>query len=108
MKPSTKLFSLLVSLLFCTVVFSQKIVLNQFKNLKARSIGPAGMSGRVTSIDAVITTPPADGHEQGSALLVGDAALRGAVDPESDLVRREGSAGFFRVNQIVHPHGWFL
>ena len=57
MKPSTKLFSLLVSLLFCTVVFSQKIVLNQFKNLKARSIGPAGMSGRVTSIDAVITNP---------------------------------------------------
>lgn len=29
----------------------------QFKNLKPRNIGPAGMSGRVTSIDAVWTNP---------------------------------------------------
>ena len=33
--------------------FSQKINLDLFKNLKPRSIGPAGMSGRVTTIDAV-------------------------------------------------------
>ena len=32
---------------------AQKISLDQFKNFKARSIGPAGMSGRVTSIDAL-------------------------------------------------------
>ena len=37
---------------------SQQIDLaKQFKNLKARSIGPAGMSGRVTSIDAVYAKP---------------------------------------------------
>ncbi len=33
--------------------FSQKVNLDLFKNLKPRSIGPAGMSGRVTTIDAV-------------------------------------------------------
>lgn len=32
----------------------QKVDLNSFKNLKARSIGPAGMSGRVTAIDVVL------------------------------------------------------
>ncbi|MFX5321132.1 hypothetical protein ABTD29_19965, partial [Acinetobacter baumannii] len=29
----------------------------QFKNWKPRNIGPAGMSGRVTAIDAVWTNP---------------------------------------------------
>jgi len=39
---------------FCSLFsFSQKINLDLFKNLKPRSIGPAGMSGRVTTIDAV-------------------------------------------------------
>lgn len=37
--------------------FAQESYLDQFKNLKARSIGPAGMSGRVTSIDAVEAQP---------------------------------------------------
>ena len=37
--------------------FAQKISLDQFKNLKPRSIGPAGMSGRVTAIDALYTNP---------------------------------------------------
>ena len=38
--------------------FSQSIDLaKQFKNLEPRSIGPAGMSGRVTSIDAVNNNP---------------------------------------------------
>lgn len=36
---------------------AQKISLDQFKNLKPRNIGPAGMSGRITSIDAVIANP---------------------------------------------------
>ena len=36
---------------------AQKITAAQFKNLKARSIGPAGMSGRVTSIDALYSNP---------------------------------------------------
>jgi photosystem II stability/assembly factor-like uncharacterized protein len=44
-------------LLFSSKATAQKISLDQFKNLKARSIGPAGMSGRVTSIDAVYSNP---------------------------------------------------
>jgi photosystem II stability/assembly factor-like uncharacterized protein len=49
----------------CPVVFfltgitayPQKINLDHFKNLKPRNIGPAGMSGRVTDIDAVWSNP---------------------------------------------------
>ena len=48
------LFFFSTSWLFCT---AQKISVDDFKNLKARSIGPAGMSGRVTSIDAVVANP---------------------------------------------------
>ncbi len=45
---------LLLLLTFCQLFsFSQKVNLDLFKNLKPRSIGPAGMSGRVTTIDAV-------------------------------------------------------
>lgn len=50
------LFSLLVSILLLQssiVVDAQKIDMELFKGLKARSIGPAGMSGRITSIDVV-------------------------------------------------------
>lgn len=36
---------------------AQKISLAQFKNLKPRNIGPAGMSGRITSIDVVVDNP---------------------------------------------------
>jgi len=36
---------------------AQNISLERFKNLKARNIGPASMSGRVTSIDAVVANP---------------------------------------------------
>jgi photosystem II stability/assembly factor-like uncharacterized protein len=45
--------------LLCTTLFlqAQKVNLNHFKNLKPRSIGPAGMSGRCTSIDAVWSNP---------------------------------------------------
>ncbi|MFO0360146.1 MAG: hypothetical protein ACK50N_06570, partial [Flavobacteriales bacterium] len=32
---------------------AQQKVLNQFKNMKMRSIGPAVTSGRVTAIDAI-------------------------------------------------------
>src|SRR5215218_7519666 len=37
--------------------FAQKSTLDLFKNLKPRPIGPAGMSGRVTTIDAVNSNP---------------------------------------------------
>lgn len=36
---------------------AQKISLDRFKNLKPRNIGPAGMSGRITAIDAVVLNP---------------------------------------------------
>ena len=47
----------LVALFICTNLSAQKISTNQFKNLKPRSIGPAGMSGRVTAIDALHNNP---------------------------------------------------
>ena len=52
-----KLKLLAVVLLQCVVSesFAQKVSLDQFKNMMPRSIGPAGMSGRVTSIDALYT-----------------------------------------------------
>ncbi|MEM9328904.1 MAG: hypothetical protein AAGA85_24785, partial [Bacteroidota bacterium] len=36
---------------------SQPLDMDLFENMKARSIGPAGMSGRITSIDAVHSNP---------------------------------------------------
>ena len=42
-------FTVIISLLSS----AQKINLDDFKNLKPRNIGPAGMSGRITSIDVV-------------------------------------------------------
>ncbi len=50
---------LLVALLFTTahVISAQKLDISRFENMKARSIGPAGMSGRITAIDAVHSDP---------------------------------------------------
>jgi len=53
----TKLFAVAVAISLLHICAAQKIPLDQFKNLKARSIGPAGMSGRVTSIDALYSNP---------------------------------------------------
>src|SRR5215212_7324239 len=47
-----KIFVLLINFISLTAI-CQKTTLDYFKNLKPRSIGPAGMSGRVTTIDAV-------------------------------------------------------
>ncbi len=43
--------------LCCCSTLAQKIELGSFKSMKPRSIGPAGMSGRVTAIDAVVSNP---------------------------------------------------
>lgn len=51
-----KCFVLLLSVLVSSAI-AQTPQLDHFKNLKARSIGPAGMSGRVTSIDVVLDQP---------------------------------------------------
>ena len=47
-----KLFSILF-LLATTVLFSQEFSMDLVKEMKPRSIGPGGMSGRVTAIDVV-------------------------------------------------------
>ncbi len=48
-----KIFLVSVTAMVCCSLFSQKTTLDLFKNLKPRNIGPSGMSGRVTTIDAV-------------------------------------------------------
>lgn len=48
---------LLLSFAFCLVSVAQKVSLDQFKNMKARNIGPSGMSGRIVAIDAVHKNP---------------------------------------------------
>lgn len=51
------LFSCLLACAVTLSVVGQKLEMDDFKNMKARSIGPAGMSGRITSIDAVHSNP---------------------------------------------------
>jgi photosystem II stability/assembly factor-like uncharacterized protein len=48
---------LALTLFVCLIVSAQKVSLDKFKNWKPRNIGPAGMSGRITSIDVVIDNP---------------------------------------------------
>ena len=48
-------FVVFVFIAFTTT--AQKISLEQFKDWKPRNIGPAGMSGRITAIDAVWSNP---------------------------------------------------
>ncbi|MFN4285695.1 MAG: VPS10 domain-containing protein [Lacibacter sp.] len=44
-------------LLVAALPLAAQVKNEHFKNLKPRSIGPAGMSGRVTAIDAVVSNP---------------------------------------------------
>ncbi len=51
-------FSLLFVLaIFSSISFAQNLTMEQINGIKARNIGPAGMSGRVTAIDVVTTNP---------------------------------------------------
>ncbi len=43
----------LLALFISFITFSQQFDTEKFKNIKTRAIGPAGMSGRVTSVDVV-------------------------------------------------------
>jgi len=53
-----KNFSVLLAFLFAaTSVFAQQPEMDLFKDMSVRHIGPAGMSGRVTSIDVVEKDP---------------------------------------------------
>ncbi|KPL24507.1 MAG: hypothetical protein AMS23_05600 [Bacteroides sp. SM1_62] len=49
--------SALVAFLWLPAASGQKLDVDKIKGMKARSIGPAGMSGRVTAIDAVVSNP---------------------------------------------------
>lgn len=60
----TVLFSVLLSLTF--IVFAQNPDMSLMKGLKLRSLGPAGMSGRVTAIDVV--------HKDPEVIYVGTAS----------------------------------
>jgi photosystem II stability/assembly factor-like uncharacterized protein/DNA-binding protein YbaB len=51
-----RVFSFFV-LAISTTAIAQKVSIDQFKNWKPRNIGPAGMSGRITTIDAVVENP---------------------------------------------------
>ncbi len=42
-----------LAIFISTIAFSQQLNLEKLENIKPRSIGPAGMSGRVTAIDVV-------------------------------------------------------
>ncbi|MBK8609506.1 MAG: hypothetical protein IPL84_06055 [Chitinophagaceae bacterium] len=57
MKKTLQLVLGIILIAFGPDTAAQKISLDQFKNLKPRSIGPAGMSGRITAIDALISNP---------------------------------------------------
>ncbi|WP_288368926.1 hypothetical protein [uncultured Roseivirga sp.] len=50
------LFSLML-FTFIAPAWGQKVDMDIFKNMKARSVGPAAMSGRITAIDVVESNP---------------------------------------------------
>jgi len=52
-----KLLTLLLSIFTLLSLQAQKVDIEQLKGLKIRNIGPAGMSGRVTSIDVDLSNP---------------------------------------------------
>ena len=52
-----KRFQLILFLIVSVSGFSQDFSMDLVKNMKPRNIGPAGMSGRVTAIDAVHSNP---------------------------------------------------
>lgn len=52
-----RLLLFVVLLVTGTLLNAQQLKLEQFKNWKPRNIGPAGMSGRITAIDAVVSDP---------------------------------------------------
>ena len=52
-----RIYTYLLSLLILFTLQSQQVDLSKFENKKPRSIGPAGMSGRITAIDVVNSKP---------------------------------------------------
>ena len=56
-KGRSLVVSVLVVFLCLPLATGQQLDVDKLKEMKARSIGPAGMSGRVTAIDAVVHNP---------------------------------------------------
>lgn len=54
---TTKLFTFLFILFTSNFLFAQPLDMDLFEGMQPRNIGPAGMSGRVTAIDAVHANP---------------------------------------------------
>ncbi|MEM7296769.1 MAG: hypothetical protein AAF391_00715 [Bacteroidota bacterium] len=52
-----KIKLLTLMLAFSSMAMAQKLDMEAFENIKPRNIGPAGMSGRITSIDVVTDQP---------------------------------------------------
>jgi len=52
-----KIYILIFALLLSFSGYSQQVDMDLFKSMKTRNVGPAGMSGRITSIDAVDANP---------------------------------------------------
>jgi hypothetical protein len=50
-------YAFLIATLFTTSLTAQKLDMEKFKGMAPRAIGPAGMSGRITAIDAVVSNP---------------------------------------------------
>lgn len=57
MKYTKLLYIIFIALLEVVSVQAQELPINIFKQMKARSIGPAIMGGRITAIDAVVNNP---------------------------------------------------
>ena len=45
--------AVLIYIVVCHLAFAQQIDMSKLQNIKARAIGPAGMSGRITAIDVL-------------------------------------------------------
>jgi photosystem II stability/assembly factor-like uncharacterized protein len=56
-KNMKKFSILLAMILFTSLAWGQQVDMDIFKNMEARAIGPAGMSGRITAIDVVQSNP---------------------------------------------------
>ncbi|PZV83797.1 photosystem II stability/assembly factor-like uncharacterized protein [Algoriphagus aquaeductus] len=61
-----KIYLLIVAVLLSLSVQAQQVNMDVFKSMKARSIGPGAMSGRITAIDAI--------HENPNIIYAGSAS----------------------------------
>ena len=52
-----KVLQILLAVFLTSSAFAQTLNMDKLKGMKPRSIGPAGMSGRITAIDAVVSSP---------------------------------------------------